>query len=393
MKVYAYNPTTESAEKSFLTQAYNAGADTINVKNNDRFALNQRIMIGEMGRERTEIVTVDSAPTGGNAVPVSTTVFDHDETDPVYILDYDQVRFYRSTDGEDGTYSQIGSNVALDVDNANLQTVYDDTTGTSAYFYKVDFYHSVSTEASDKSEPISGTGYTRFQIGRVIEEVAREVGDPNFEFISPEEYVGIANECSDDLQSRTKKPYSFLLTEENLSTTAGQNYIDVTATTDKLWKHSKTRYNYTNADGTDRTDPYRYLSYDEFVNRFVDNTIEDSDQLQYLTYDEATDRVLLYPTPATSQSNVVKFRFWKYFSEFTNLSDLVETPNARVYKLFMKGHYYKQKAIQDRAFLAISDRIDNQYESEVARLHRYRKDHSEPKQFQPSFDNKGLRRY
>ncbi len=393
MKVYAYNISTENLEKTFLTTSVSATGTALTVKNNDRFSDNDWILVGEMGHERSEIVQVNGAVTKGTAITTDALTFDHDNNTPIYKIDYNQVRFYKSTTGSGGSYSVV-STQEIDVDNKDLQTVYDDATGTSASYYKVDFYNSQTTTATSQSDPIAGSGYTTFQIGKVIEDVAREVGDTEFQFISPEEWIAVANECSEDLQSRTKKPYKFLGTSEALSTVLNQRYIDLSTTTETIWKTNLALYNYTNTDGTDRTDPYRVLPFEKFKSRFSDNTADKSDKLKYIAYDEDNNYLLLEPIPATSQTDVFDLRFWKYFTTFTTLSTLIETPTTRVYKLFLKKHYYDAKATQDRAFLAIADRRGNDYESEVARLHRYRIDAGSPRAFTlGKSDVKGYRKY
>ena len=60
------NPETADLEKSYLANPYSIGITSIVVKNADRFATNDRIMIGEMGEEKTEVVTVTAGATDGN---------------------------------------------------------------------------------------------------------------------------------------------------------------------------------------------------------------------------------------------------------------------------------------------------------------------------------------
>ena len=61
-----------------------------------------------------------------------------------------------------GVYSVI-STQNLDVDNANLTTIYDDTTGVSTNYYKMTLYNSISTLESAFTDPINGGGYSRNQ--------------------------------------------------------------------------------------------------------------------------------------------------------------------------------------------------------------------------------------
>ena len=366
MKITAYNPPTENLEKTFLTNAYAAGATTTVVKNNDGFSDNAIVQIGESGYERTEITDINGSVSAGTALTFTATTFSHDEGDPVYILSYNQIKFYRSTTGVDGTYTSLAT-VAIDADNKNEQTSYDDTAGTVAYFYKTSFYNSVADLESQLSDPIAGSGYARQAVGRYVTEVAREVGDTEFNFITPTEWLGIANECSDDLQTRVKKPYRFLHTSETLSTVAGQNYIDLSGTTGDVWKYDFMQYEY--ATGSTNS-LYRVLPLEEFLYRYNATDATDSDDLQVIALDESTNRILLYPAPETSQTDVAKVWYYKKFNYLESMGDLLETPTGRVYKMFMKAHYYGVKAIKDRAFLNLADRFESKYESEAIRIPR-----------------------
>src|SRR3990167_4585225 len=160
MLIPVYNPETDDLEKSYLTDDYSVGAISINAKNNDRFAINDRIMIGEQGQEKTEVVTVSGVNANGNGLTIGATVFSHSADDPIYKLRFDQVKFYRSTDG---TNYSVVSTQNLDVDNSDLQTKYDDASGLSSYYYKFSFYHSISLVESAFSDPIGGTGWRREQ--------------------------------------------------------------------------------------------------------------------------------------------------------------------------------------------------------------------------------------
>ena len=55
------NPEVENLEKSYLMNPYAIGVTILQLKNADRFALNDRIMVGEMGQEKTEVITVTAA--------------------------------------------------------------------------------------------------------------------------------------------------------------------------------------------------------------------------------------------------------------------------------------------------------------------------------------------
>lgn len=152
MIVSAHNPETDHLERTYLTTSHAAGLSALLVKNNDKFVTNKRILIGEMGHERSEIRTT-IAPTGTTQVNTSAvTSFAHDADDPLMVLDYDQIAFYRAATKE-GVYSLV-TTVAMDVDNADGVTRYDDTAGAASDYYKVKYVNSLSLEDTEFSDPI-----------------------------------------------------------------------------------------------------------------------------------------------------------------------------------------------------------------------------------------------
>ena len=392
MVITAFNPEVDDLEKSFLSNPYSAGVTSILVKNNNRLAANDRIMIGELGNEATEVVTV-SAVSGGNTLTVGTTVFAHSADDPVYKLRFDQVKFYRSTTGVSGSYS-VASTQDLDVDNANLTTIYDDTSGTSAYYYKISFYHSVSTVESALSDPIQGTGWRREQVGRVIDEVLQEVSDTNEINITRTELLGYFNDVNDDLQINVGKPYSFLHTRSTLTRTANVNYIDFPTDSDgkqTMWKFDRLDYNFTDTDtdpDTDTTTTIKVIPMEEFRNTYSDNTIDSTtvsdDKPEAMTLDTSVSRFRFSHPFETTTSNVFYLHYWKYFTTIDSEGDEIETPTPKIYKLYSKGMYYRKRAITENSYQATADRYFADYQIEKAKYTGVnRKDKGTPRSFRP----------
>src|SRR5690606_2596035 len=102
MIITAFNPPTDDLEQSYLINPVSAGATELTVSNNDRFAADQKILIGAMGTEEAEIAQVDSVSGHNTIVLTSGTDFSHGADTPIYVLRFDKVRFYRSTTGIDG---------------------------------------------------------------------------------------------------------------------------------------------------------------------------------------------------------------------------------------------------------------------------------------------------
>lgn len=380
MLVSAFNPTTDELEKSNLASATSVGATTLTVRNGDRFSANDRIMIGEMGREKTEIVTVSAVNADNVTLTVGTTLYSHEADDPIYVLRFDQIKFYRA-DTLTGTYSILAT-VALDVDNADLRTRYDDTTGTSSNYYKVSFYHSIDMLESDLSDPMQGTGFARGTVGAFIDELLRELRDENQTYVDRNIIMGWCNEVNDDLQTRLKQPFDFLHTRTTLPTSASVETVDFPT---DMWKFDQLNYYYDDPDNTTTKDmiPIRVISLEEFRYRFQDQTTDpDSDILKYVALDTAVNKFRLYPPPETSQGGVLYLYYWKYFTELSDDADEFETPNPKVYKDFCRGQFYRLKAVNDSSFQNISDRFFTDYSVEVSKLIKTNgKDQGSPKSF------------
>lgn len=370
MKITAFNPPTDGLEATYLSSAVSAAVTSLPVDNGNKLGANDRILIGQMGTERAEVVTVSSST--DTALTVGATKFSHDVDSPVYELRYDKVKFYKAS-SLSGSYSLLAT-VDLDVDNADLKTVYDDTTGLSTDYYKVSYYHSVSTVESSLSDPIPGGGSARNTVGKLIDEVLKEVGDENEVITNRNEILSWLNEVSEDLQTRTRKPYDFLHTRTTLNRTANVNYIDfpTDANGDQtMWKFDRLDYNYvdtTTDPDTDRTYTLRVITPEEFRNRFADNTISSTtvdDNTQLIALDSAMNRFRIYPPFETTSSAVLYLYYWKFFTVLDSEGDQFETPNQRVYKLYALARFYRKQSAKDNTKVPISDRFFNDYETEV----------------------------
>lgn len=379
MILNAYNPSTENLEKSYLSNSYPVGATSLVVRNNDRFIATKRILLGVMGSEKAEIVTVSAVNADKITLTVGATKFPHSADDPVTLLKYDQVKFYRSTTTIDGSYSLL-TTVDVDVDNADDKTYYDDTTGLTSYFYKVSYYDSVGAIESSLSDAIPGSGYTRKQVGYIINDFLTEVGDLDQNYMNVPQSLSVLNECNDDLTSQSSKPYRGLKTSANLSIEGGNDRVALPMT---LLALQRVRYNFIEG-ATNVTDTIRFLDIEEMEYLKHDNTALDSDTLEALAIDETTNELVLYPTPATDQADRLTLYFWKTFSDFDSLGDQIELPTPRIYKLFLSARFYRKRALHDESFLPLSDRYASDYSTEVVKLQRLnRLDKGSPRGMRP----------
>lgn len=390
MVINILNPSTQDYEKTYLANAISSSTTQLTVKNNNSFATNDRIMIGNMGSEKTEVKTVSSV-SGVTAIISSATSFSHEADTPITILRFDQIKIYRSIDGEDGAYSLL-TTIDIDVDNDTLQTAYDDTSGESGFYYKVAFYHSISTLTSEVSDPImGGTGWKRNQVGYIVDEFLQEVGDKRENFVTRAELVGYMNDVNDDLISVATRPFNFLRTREAFSRTANLNYINFPTDSygdDKMWKFDRMDYNYTDTTVTpniDETYTIPVIGEEEFRNKYQDNTISSTtvdDKVIAMCIDTATNKFRYYPPSETGGTAVFYLYYWKYFERVDSEGQEIETLSPRIYKLYFRAMFYKKRAVTEPRYQETADRVMGDYVSERDRYHRHnRKDAGTPRSF------------
>lgn len=363
MIITAYNPEIDELEQTFLTTTHAAGVSALSVKNNQGFAVDKRILVGGMGQERSEILTT-AAPTGNSTVNTTTaSLFAHDTDDPLTVLEFDQVLFYKAPTVS-GTYGLLAT-VAVDVDNADNLTLYDDTTGTTTDFYKIRYAHSISGAQSPLSDPIPATGSAAKTAGKVINAVVRD-RDEAFSVISMQGYFDIMNEVNDDLITQSKKPYSFLRTSVDLDFVADQNYVTLPA---DFWKFDRILYNQV-LGGATRAFPLTPLPLDRWERRYIGHQSYAAAYMYEVSLDEVDNRLYIGPTPTAIQAGAFTLYYYKTFDEIDSVADIVETPNTLIYEYKMKAEFYRRKSEGDNQYVRLAEFYENKYGMEIVKMQR-----------------------
>lgn len=366
MNIVAYNPPTEHLEKTYLNKSYAAAVSSMIVKNTDRFSYGDAILIGAMGRERSELALVH-ATTGKTTTVLpfaAATAFPHDADDPIFVLDWNKIRIYRSTAGIGGSYSLLAT-VDIDVDNSDNKTYYNDVNSLTTYYYKIAYYNSVDDVESERTDPIAATGYDAKALGTLIPETAREVGDIDFGDMSIPEYISHMNDVNDDLITQAKRPYRFLKRMEQLDIELDASTVDFPA---MFWKINYVEVNEV-GPAASRTFKPKKVSATEARFQLTQRTLS-GDYVDMIAYDDEENQLIVVPAARTQRLNAFNFHFYKLFTRFTSLADLVETPNVLIYKLALKREFYMKKADDDDKYLKKADKYDNKYNAEVMKLQR-----------------------
>lgn len=399
MIITAFNPPLDELETSWLAQFSPAGITNLTIKNNINYVQNDQLLIGGQGQENAEIVQLTGAVTTGTSITTNPLVFNHNADEPVFVLRYDSVKFYRSTNGADGNYSLL-TTIPIDVDAENQSTIYDDTSGLANYYYEVSYYNSVTSLESTLSDPIPGSGYDRNQVGFLIDEILREVSDMNNLTVDPTELLGWFNEVNDDLQTRTKIPYKFLYDRQALELVGGSEVVPFPS---NMWKFGRMDFNFifplsTTAQSedsdtddnevedfdipTDMIYPVRVVNPEYFRLLSEDQNIAQSDQLLWMTLDQATNEFRFYPIPIDTQPAALYLYYYAYFAQLATYGQTFQTPTFQPYKKFSLYRYFMKQAENNSDYMQIAGVYKSEYEREVANLNKTnKKDVGSPKGF------------
>lgn len=279
MIITQLNPSVNGLEKTFLAQSYNLGVTSIESRSNLEFTANNRILIGEPGLASTEVVTLSGVNANGTTMTIGATLYPHEADTPIYLLQFDQAKFYVSTTGISGTYNQLaGSPVNIDYTAEDLSTTFNDNAAQTGYYYKTSVFNSLTLVESALSDALPAiTGWARNQVGYIIDQLYEELSDANEVNFTRLEVMGYMNEVNDDLTMQVVKPYNFLYTRTVLGRNAGANTVlwPVDSLGNNLmWKFERMDYNYINsttnpATNTTSTVPIYDLEY--FRNRWINN--------------------------------------------------------------------------------------------------------------------------
>jgi len=191
MRFYIKRPPTKNNPKTYLAADAASGSTTLTVKNTAGFSNNDFIILGNPGFENTEIKRISSITAPSTFTLSSATSFPHNADTPVTLINYDQIKIYRSTTGIDGTYNLLAT---IDIDIDNDVTYFEDPDAQTNYYYKFKFYNSYTTKESDFSDPIAGTGFVFYSKKTLIDRTLSLFGDTKEEFVTSDEVSDFLNE-------------------------------------------------------------------------------------------------------------------------------------------------------------------------------------------------------
>lgn len=317
------NPILNKSEITYLNSDYTSGT-SLDVISNQFIEATNIGVLGKVGEEKTEARDVSSISGTSTVVVSSAYNQDHNKGTSLYISPWDKISIERqlTSSGDWGVYEVIT------IEWDKNETLYDDLGGTSQHNYRFRFYNSINGLYSEYSPTLSGAGFTRNQVGRMILNVRKNVRDPNRERVADQRIIELLND-GQDVITGIRYDWWFLKvdtyeTSNGIATVADQRRYDLSVYDRFNYLH-RIRYLYA---PNSRNVLYDLIPKpDEEFDRYMQDVSRTSD-----------DNILYYKqSPPDSSSEVGYFVTWPsasstggtfypiYFKKFRLLSDVSDT--------------------------------------------------------------------
>ena len=187
---------------TYLSADIDAVSATLTVDSIIGFAIDQILLIGEFGSEKSEIIKTSNstAPSGSTITLLNNTVYEHLMGSKVCVIDWDQIEFSHAAT-ESGAKTVLStSSIRADGES----TEYTDTTYSGGYYF-VRFYNSITASYSDYSDPIPWVGYGSSTVGKCI-EYALKRNKTNFtDNVDHDFCIEEINNCLQDIAGTRKR--------------------------------------------------------------------------------------------------------------------------------------------------------------------------------------------
>jgi len=152
---------------TFISTDASAAGTTIDVESIEDFAVDKILFFEEPGHELAEIVKTHATttPSGTTVTLAAGLVFAHTQGVKVHVIDYDQIEFSHA-DTAEGTKSVLSTQ---DIQADQEINFYKEATETAGYFF-TRYKETIGNTFSAYSDPIPYGGWTRSQVGFIIEQ-------------------------------------------------------------------------------------------------------------------------------------------------------------------------------------------------------------------------------
>lgn len=210
---------SSAVAETFLTADAASGSGTITVKNIAGIAVNQVLLIGELGTDSAEIVKThaSSAPSGTTVTLAANTARAHTTGEKVRVILYDQIEFKRgtTTTATDATAltvattanfnppSSLGSGLVA-IDPTTVIQSHETSEHTSGYYF-ARYKNSITSDFSDYTDAVVFGGWSSNTVGYMIERALRDLDLTLSEKIQRKDCYAWLNDGMNEMKGKLKR--------------------------------------------------------------------------------------------------------------------------------------------------------------------------------------------
>jgi len=210
--------------ETYQTAESASGASTLTVKSITNFAVNQVLLIGELGDENSEIILTHAttAPSGTTVTLASNLVKTHPPYTKIRVMSFNQIEISHATT-KTGTKTVL---TTMAIQAETIDTRYYNTTTSAGYFFSR-FKNSITSVYSDYSDPVPYEGFVDNTVSSTIDYALKRNKLSSFtDFVDYEYCIDEINNCLQFITGKLKG-WSKLLTLNYVmgQTTRGINVI------------------------------------------------------------------------------------------------------------------------------------------------------------------------
>lgn len=213
---------TTNRPRTYITKAVSSGATTISVRgiSLSEWTENDYVIVGEIGAQNAELAQVTADATDANEISIQRAgggglKFNHSIDEPVYRIDYNQIKVYRS-ETESGTKTLLAT---VDITPNAFETRYDDLINRDGFGFAT-LYNSQRDAESDFSDAIPYEGLSERSLAKMTEEVRSHLNEKDDDFIDDTEIADALNSRQRDILNY--RMWTFNETERSQSSVRSQ---------------------------------------------------------------------------------------------------------------------------------------------------------------------------
>lgn len=343
------HPDLALSQKTFLSADVLSGS-TLNVLTASGFVDQNIAVIGNPGEEDTESLPIQ-AHTNTTFTLTGNVLTQHNKATPIYRSEVDQVEISYYTASAWTVLATI--NIQWD----QVYTVFVHSGGLDSYSYRFRYKNSYSLNYSEYSGSVSGSGYTKFQIGTMIANVRLLIKDQEKKIVSDAEIIRFLTRGKDIVRG-TRNDWWFWRKEDKgtLSTTAGIRTYNLDSIATNIDYIKDIRFNYNNGSLNEMY-TLDYLTDVEFDYRIRDITSAanfDYARVYNIQPPDASSTsgyIRIDPIPLTTAYGSFYVRYYINETDYVSPSDTTAIPIPSILEDYAIAQCERIKGDEDRALL------------------------------------------